>query len=173
MYFNVFSLQSLARQEVFSQTIKFIDERLCCKSLIRLWSRRIQDKVLKIVKILRWTAFKKCEQIWSVCLNRPYTFKFFKGCLPQNLLSPLLNALSHLGHCQTSLKEFFTKIINRQRPLTIFVKKTSWMFDRLPNTPLPWIDGVKHTSPNIPVFCSCLFLCLSGISNLVFVISVS
>ena len=31
-----------------------------------------------------------------VCLSRPYPFKFFKGSLPQNLLRPLLNALSHL-----------------------------------------------------------------------------
>ena len=31
-----------------------------------------------------------------VCLSRPYPFKFFKGCLPQNLLSPLLNTLSHI-----------------------------------------------------------------------------
>ena len=36
-----------------------------------------------------------------VCLyvpysSRPYSFKFFKGCLPQNLLSPLLNTLSHI-----------------------------------------------------------------------------
>ena len=30
------------------------------------------------------------------CLSRPYPFKFFKGCLPQNLLRPLLNTLSHL-----------------------------------------------------------------------------
>ena len=27
---------------------------------------------------------------------RPYPFKFFKGCLPPNLLSPLLNTLSHI-----------------------------------------------------------------------------
>ena len=31
-----------------------------------------------------------------VYLSRPYPFKYFKGCLPQNLLSPLLNTLSHL-----------------------------------------------------------------------------
>ena len=24
------------------------------------------------------------------CLSRPYPFKIFKGCLPQNLLSPIL-----------------------------------------------------------------------------------
>ena len=31
-----------------------------------------------------------------VCLSSPYPLKFFKGCLPQNLLSPLLNTLSHM-----------------------------------------------------------------------------
>ena len=30
-----------------------------------------------------------------VCLSRPYSFKFFKGCLPQILLGPFLNTLSH------------------------------------------------------------------------------
>ena len=28
--------------------------------------------------------------------SRPYPFKFFKGCLPQILLGPLLNTLSHM-----------------------------------------------------------------------------
>ena len=31
-----------------------------------------------------------------VCLSRPYPFKFFKGFLPQTLLGPLLNTLSHM-----------------------------------------------------------------------------
>ena len=31
-----------------------------------------------------------------ICLSRPYLFKFFKGCLPQILLGPLLNTLSHI-----------------------------------------------------------------------------
>ena len=31
-----------------------------------------------------------------VCLNRSYPFKFFEGCLPQILLCPFLNILSHL-----------------------------------------------------------------------------
>ena len=31
-----------------------------------------------------------------VCLSRTYPFKCFKGFLPQNLLSPLLNTLSHI-----------------------------------------------------------------------------
>ena len=31
-----------------------------------------------------------------VYLSRPYHFKFFKGCLPQIVLVPFLNTLSHL-----------------------------------------------------------------------------
>ena len=33
-----------------------------------------------------------------VCLGRTYHFKFFKGCLPQILLGPFLNTLSHMVH---------------------------------------------------------------------------
>ena len=33
-----------------------------------------------------------------VCLL--YYFKFFKGCLPQILLGPFLNALCYLGPCK-------------------------------------------------------------------------
>ena len=40
------------------------------------------------VSLLQWRA---------VCLSRPYPFKFFKGCLPQILLGPLLNTLSHIS----------------------------------------------------------------------------
>ena len=41
------------------------------------------------------TAFKKFERVWSA-LGRPYPFKFFKVCLPQILLGPFLNTLSHM-----------------------------------------------------------------------------
>ena len=43
-------------------------------------------------------AFKKFEVIWSalVCLGKPYHFTFFKGCLPQIILSPFLNTLCHV-----------------------------------------------------------------------------
>ena len=33
---------------------------------------------------------------WHGLLNRPYHFKFFKGCLPQILLDPFLNTLSQM-----------------------------------------------------------------------------
>ena len=32
----------------------------------------------------------------TVCLSRPYPFKFFKGYVPQNLLGPFLNTLTHM-----------------------------------------------------------------------------
>ena len=66
----------------------------------------------------------------TVCLSRPYPFRFFKGCLPQILLGPFLNTFSqrlptihlltflpftpevYLGPCQTLLIEHFAKIVN-------------------------------------------------------------
>ena len=73
-----------------------------------------------------------------VCLNRPNHFTFFKGCLPQILHAPFLNALpkliktydtetdtenvlqnteTYLGPCPTSKMELFTKIVNSQKAL--------------------------------------------------------
>ena len=31
-------------------------------------------------------------------LSRPYPLKYFKGCLPQILLGPFVNTLSHISH---------------------------------------------------------------------------
>ena len=39
-------------------------------------------------------AFKKSE------VNRPYNFKIFKGCLPQVLLDPFWNTLSHMLYAE-------------------------------------------------------------------------
>ena len=49
---------------------------------------------MDLVKIVEDSLSKN----WSnmVCLSRPYHFKFVKGCLPQILLGPFLNTLSHL-----------------------------------------------------------------------------
>ena len=38
-----------------------------------------------------WTK----RNLWKTTFSRPYHFKVFKGCLPQILLGPLLNTLSH------------------------------------------------------------------------------
>ena len=49
-----------------------------------------------------WTKYSRMDQIKFVednlCLNRPYPFKFCKGCLPQILLGSFLNTLSHINH---------------------------------------------------------------------------
>ena len=37
-----------------------------------------------------------------VCLSRPYHFIFFKGCLPQTLLGPFFNILTHVLHAPVS-----------------------------------------------------------------------
>ena len=42
-----------------------------------------------------------------VCLSRPYPFKSFKGCLPQILLGPLLNTLSHMS-LDSEIAKFIT-----------------------------------------------------------------
>ena len=47
-------------------------------------------------------------KIWRdmICLSRPYLFKFFKGCLPQILLGPLLNTFYHLIDIVFMVKTF-------------------------------------------------------------------
>ena len=48
------------------------------------WHKAFEEDLLK-------------NNIWGkVFKNRPYHFKFFKGCLPQILLGPFLNTLPHL-----------------------------------------------------------------------------
>ena len=41
-----------------------------------------------------------------VCLDRPYHFRFFKGCYPQILLGPFLNTLTHLKLLWIDMKKF-------------------------------------------------------------------
>ena len=50
-----------------------------------------------IKKVAEW---EKLRNIWVkvFCLGKPYHFKFFKGCLPQILLGPFLNILTHKFH---------------------------------------------------------------------------
>ena len=59
-------------------------------------SRFIWDKVFKseLRKLCGRQPLKNLKGM--VCLSRPYPFKIFKGRLPQNLLSPLLNTLFHM-----------------------------------------------------------------------------
>ena len=47
-------------------------------------------------KVLKSRLSKFCGRQPLKNFKLPYSFKFFKGCLPQNLLSRLLNTLFHL-----------------------------------------------------------------------------
>ena len=40
------------------------------------------------------TAFKKFEEVWSALAD--YTPSSFKGCIPEILIGPFLNILSHV-----------------------------------------------------------------------------
>ena len=55
----------------------------------------ISDGMFIKDKVLKSGLSKFCGRLYP-CLSRPYPFKLFKGCLPQILLAPLLNTLSHL-----------------------------------------------------------------------------
>ena len=56
----------------------------------------LQHQMGQSIQDLWKTVFKN---LWKTAFNRlsiPFPFKFFKGCLPQILLSPLLNTLSQM-----------------------------------------------------------------------------
>ena len=52
-----------------------------------------------------------------VCLNRPYNFKFFKGCLPQILPGLFLNTLSRIF-----LKAHYYNILNHNTGLKFWAE---------------------------------------------------
>ena len=54
-------------------------------------------------------AFKKFEGVWSA-LTRPYSFRYFKGCLPQILLG-FLNTLSQKIYHTVFPENYAMKII--------------------------------------------------------------
>ena len=58
-----------------------------------------------------------------ISLSRPYPFKFIKGCLPQNLLSPLLNSLSRI---LSDLTQANVQNYNSKNRLTNFIPQVSF-----------------------------------------------
>ena len=48
------------------------------------------------VKFVEDILYKIWRDMVRLSLSRPYHFKFLKGCLPQILLCPFLNTLSHI-----------------------------------------------------------------------------
>ena len=66
------------------------------KTLILSLDLQMGQSIQKWIKLNLWkTAFKKFEGIWCAS-SRSYSFKMFKGCLPQILLGPFLNTLSQV-----------------------------------------------------------------------------
>ena len=78
-------------------------EKLVLNTYFHFLERLLKTIHNVYISIQEWTksnlwkeAFKKLEVIGSACLGRPYHFKLFKGCLPQILLGPFSNTLTHV-----------------------------------------------------------------------------
>ena len=56
-----------------------------------IWDKIFKNGPIKSVEDSLWKISSD-----MVPLGRPYHFKCFKGCIPQILLGPFLNTLSHL-----------------------------------------------------------------------------
>ena len=98
--------------ETFENCNKFpISNRLTIDRIIRLSKPptlyRIKDLLVILKKvfvaiILGKGTFSSISDSYGskywrkYCLSRPYHFKFLRGCLPQILLSPFLNTLTHI-----------------------------------------------------------------------------
>ena len=65
----------------------------CCFIAVIL-TIKISFRVIKWDKVFKNGPSKICGRQSLKNLNRPYPLKFFKGCLPQILLGPVLNTLS-------------------------------------------------------------------------------
>ena len=71
-------------------------------------------------------------------LKQTISSKFFKGCLPQNLLSPLLNTLSHITskrkkeHKKADLKLSMTRVwLTIYSKIQFFFIYIQWLYSRL------------------------------------------
>ena len=53
--------------------------------------------------ISKYSKYSKVTLEYKNGLGRPYHFKIFKGCLPQILLGPFLNTMTHFSLCISSL----------------------------------------------------------------------
>ena len=65
------------------------------------------------VKVFRNGASKICgrQPLKTFKWSRPYHMKFFKGCLPQILLGPFLNTLTHIEQGPVKIIIFFFHFI--------------------------------------------------------------
>ena len=62
-----------------------------------------------------------------VCSGRPYHFKLFKGCLPQILLGPFLNTLTHLNvKKNTQWTKITLKFLSQNNQL-FSIKRKDWI----------------------------------------------
>ena len=90
-----------------------------------------------------WNLFSAWKIKYRACLSWPYPFPFFKGCLPQILLDPFLNTLSHI-----------TLIDSLVIWIVIVVSFHQWklLFTEFVVLWGKWVEGCVLTSLNL--FCT-------------------
>ena len=109
-----------------------------------------------------------------VCLSRSYPLKFFKGCLPQNLLHLLLNTSSHLRRFQTFKMELHSRCLtvteeeppDEVNPRKYFMKSSSK--DSEYSLHKKWNNPLRISSVNAtvnPQFPAILVTFTKGIIN--------
>ena len=106
IWFGMWALKSVHASRVRESKIKTIKgfwlwliDRFIQFRIQRTHTYRL---VIYGTKYSRMDQEKLVEDKWHdlsdmVYLSRPYHFKFFKGSLPQILLGPFLNTVSHIG----------------------------------------------------------------------------
>ena len=118
---------------VASSTIRLQGVLFIFRDNFLVWSvvngncpKNLWDKVFKNgpSKICGRQPLKKLKGYEGICLSRPYPFKFFRGCLPQMLLSPIDSWMLGPISCvlspmkaffkMTFLEIFFDDIISRK-----------------------------------------------------------
>ena len=102
----------------------------------RKWILLERQKSLKL-ELKRENILNKLNKLKSMqlkveFLTRPYSFKFFKGCLPQILLGPFLNTLTQMSQQEKSLSGIETQILSPSQTANEKVKNYLSSFNRKP-----------------------------------------
>ena len=95
--------------QVWKQNSCHILYILLCICSITISSTIVQF-YFKRDKVFKSGLSKFCGRQPLKNLSRPYPFKFFKGCFPQNLLSALLNTLSQIFRKFSIFSNFYSSL---------------------------------------------------------------
>ena len=98
-------------------------------------------------------GWRQTNNFLSPALGRPYHFTFFKGCLPQILLGPFLNTLSHMMTViQIDITNIFPVILDNS--LLVCTKSLRiWELRKCENLPYSELatTSINPLTANVPI----------------------